>query len=312
MHRKETRMPGDRLSQDERHAIGVGLADGLGYAEIARRLDRPTSTVSREVTRNGGPRGYRAEHAHHATAYRARRRTPLDRPTAPGEEPKVLEFIDRLAETMVANGVPRMAARVLARLYTTDERSLTAAQLVRALQVSPASISKAIGYLEQLEMVERGREPQSRREHYVIADDVWMRAWMTSARSNASWAETAREGAALFDPDTPAGARLQQMARFFTQLSDDMAGGSSSAAAEDAATVLAALLHARRPLTADELTTALSWAATRVAQALQDAETYAPYTDPLVLDRPTPTTYAVGAAPDRLTPDQRRALTGAG
>ncbi|MGC4943579.1 MarR family transcriptional regulator [Kribbella sp. DT2] len=301
-------MPGDRLSQDERRAIGVGLADGLGYAEIARRLDRPTSTVSREVTRNGGPRGYRAEHAHHATAYRARRRTPLDRPTVPGEEPKVLEFIGRLTDTMVANGVPRMAARVLARLYTTDEPSLTAAQLVRQLQVSPASISKAIGYLEELEMVERGRAPQSRREHYIIADDVWMRAWITSARANASWAETAREGAALFDPGTPAGARLQQMARFFTQLSDDMSGGTSSAAADDIATILAALLHARRPLTAAELADALDWAPERVAEALGDAETYAPFTDPLALERPTPTAYAVTAAPGRLTPAQRSAL----
>src|SRR5690349_11070675 len=109
-------MPGDRLSQEERQAIGAGLAAGLGYAEIARRLDRPTSTVSREVTRNGGPRGYRAEHAHHATAYRARRRTPLDRSTAPEGDPKVVDFIDRFVGTMIANGVPRMAARVLACL----------------------------------------------------------------------------------------------------------------------------------------------------------------------------------------------------
>jgi hypothetical protein len=104
-------------------------------------------------------------------------------------------------------------------------------------------------------------------------------------------------------------ARLQQMARFFTQLSDDMAGGISSAAAEDAATVLAALLHARRPLTAPELTDALGWSADRVAGALRDAETYAPFTDPLTIDRPTPTTYAVAAAPGRLTPAQRDALT---
>ncbi|ONI75781.1 hypothetical protein BWI15_08155 [Kribbella sp. ALI-6-A] len=302
-------MPGDRLRQDERQAIAAGLADGLGYAEIARRLDRPTSTVSREIARNGGPRGYRAEHAHHATAYRARRRHRSDPPaSAPGEDPAVLEFVERFAATMVANGVPRMAARVLALLSTTDEPSLTAAQLVGRLRVSPASISKAIAYLEEIELVERGRSPDSRREHYRIADDVWMRAWVTSARANAAWAERAREGAALFDPGTPAGARLHQMARFFTQLSDDMAGGLSSAAAEDAATVLAALLHARRPLTAPELTDALGWAADRVADALRDAETYAPFTDPLTLDRPTPTTYAVAAAPGRLTPAQRDAL----
>ncbi|MFD9075860.1 helix-turn-helix domain-containing protein, partial [Streptomyces lasiicapitis] len=66
-------MPGGRLTHEDRLRVAAGLTDGLGYAEIARRLDRPTSTISREVARNGGPRGYRADHAHHATARRARR-----------------------------------------------------------------------------------------------------------------------------------------------------------------------------------------------------------------------------------------------
>ncbi|WP_406229920.1 helix-turn-helix domain-containing protein [Nocardia sp. NBC_01009] len=29
------------------------MAEGLGYAEIGRRLERPASTIMREVTRNG-------------------------------------------------------------------------------------------------------------------------------------------------------------------------------------------------------------------------------------------------------------------
>jgi len=75
-------MPGGRLTDQDRRHIASGLADGLGYAEIARRLGRPTSTVSREVARNHGPAGYRAEHAHLATAHRARRRPP-EPPAAP-------------------------------------------------------------------------------------------------------------------------------------------------------------------------------------------------------------------------------------
>ncbi|MEU9115108.1 helix-turn-helix domain-containing protein, partial [Streptomyces sp. NPDC048483] len=63
-------MPGARLTQAERQQIAVGLADGLAYAEIARRLARPTSTITREVTRNGGPTGYRADLAHRATQQR--------------------------------------------------------------------------------------------------------------------------------------------------------------------------------------------------------------------------------------------------
>ena len=39
-------MPGGRLTQQERQQIASGLADGLAYAEIARGLDRPTSTIT--------------------------------------------------------------------------------------------------------------------------------------------------------------------------------------------------------------------------------------------------------------------------
>src|SRR5690349_5224248 len=72
-------MPGGRLTQQERQQIALGLADDLAYAEIARRLDRPTSTITREVMRNGGPTAYRADLAHRATERRTHRR----RQTAP-------------------------------------------------------------------------------------------------------------------------------------------------------------------------------------------------------------------------------------
>lgn len=67
-------MPGGRLTQQERQQIALGLGDGLAYAEIARRLERPTSTITREVMRNGGPAGYRADLAHRATEQRTHRR----------------------------------------------------------------------------------------------------------------------------------------------------------------------------------------------------------------------------------------------
>jgi IS30 family transposase len=57
----------------------VGLAQKLPYREIARRLGRPASTVSREVGRNSpaaGPRGYRAVAAQVRAEERARRPRP--------------------------------------------------------------------------------------------------------------------------------------------------------------------------------------------------------------------------------------------
>jgi DNA-binding CsgD family transcriptional regulator len=49
-----------RLSPEERERIVVGIAEGKSAASIARELDRSSSTVSREIARNGGRVGYRA------------------------------------------------------------------------------------------------------------------------------------------------------------------------------------------------------------------------------------------------------------
>lgn len=102
-------MPGGRLSHDERRDIGAGLAKGLGYAEIARRLGRPTSTVSREVARNGGADGYRADRALRATERRARRRGPAPlaaRPQEAVDRDELHDFGEQFVAMLVATGLP--------------------------------------------------------------------------------------------------------------------------------------------------------------------------------------------------------------
>ncbi|GGU91165.1 MarR family transcriptional regulator [Actinomadura cremea] len=232
-------MPGGRLTQQERQQIASGLADGLAYAEIARRLDRPTSTVTREVMRNGGPTAYRADLAHRATERRThRRRTaspqgPEPVPQPHGRDPEaVREFEEVLTTVFMASGMPKMTARVLASLYTTDSGSLTASELVRRLQVSPASVSKAIAFLEDQGLVRR--EPdERRRERYVVDADVWYQSMIASARSLLQIVEAAREGVAVLGPRTPAGARLEGAARFL-----DFVSESTARAAEQARDVL--------------------------------------------------------------------------
>ena len=51
------------LTVAEREDISRGIASGSPLREIARRLDRATSTVSREVSRHGGGPAYRAHEA---------------------------------------------------------------------------------------------------------------------------------------------------------------------------------------------------------------------------------------------------------
>ena len=61
------------LSLVEREEISRGVAAGESSRAMARRLGRAPSTVSRELARNGGHRGYRAQAADRAATQRATR-----------------------------------------------------------------------------------------------------------------------------------------------------------------------------------------------------------------------------------------------
>jgi predicted transcriptional regulator len=221
-------MPG-HLTYEDRRRIAEWLVEGLAYAEIARRLARSRSTIGREIARNGGPHAYRADRAQQATGRRARRRTPSQHPVthavdnAYGRDPEsVREFEERFRAMMVLTGLAPMPARVLTCLFLSDAGSFTAAELVERLRVSPASISKAVGYLEPLGLVRRERDNR-RRERYLIDDDVWYRAWSASSRSVAMWADEARHGADVLGAATPAGVRLRTTSQFFDFVGQDMA-----------------------------------------------------------------------------------------
>ena len=68
------RLLSDRfLSLAEREEISRGLSAERSYREIARRLGREPSTVSREVANNGGREGYRAYRAEVEARERAKR-----------------------------------------------------------------------------------------------------------------------------------------------------------------------------------------------------------------------------------------------
>lgn len=221
-------MPGGRLTQQERQQIATGLADGLAYAEIARRLDRPTSTITREVMRNGGPTAYRADLAHRATEHRAHRRkqaVPRGPKALPGGQGRDAEAVRAYEETLttvfIASGTPKMMARVMACLTLTDSGSLTAAELAQHLQVSPASVSKAITFLESQDLVRRYRE-EGRRERYGFDEDIWYQSMMASAHSTAQVAETSRLGVDVMGPGTPAAVRLENAARFLDFVAETM------------------------------------------------------------------------------------------
>lgn len=222
-------MPGDRLTLPDRRQIAAGLRDELTYAAIGRRIQRPTSTITREVMRNGGPRGYDADRAQRASARQVRTHRSKSSTSPPGggglggHDPQIMDKVTvQSTELMVQAGLPHMMARVLAALFTSDSGRLTSAELVRRLHVSPASISKAVGYLENQELIKRERDPHSRAESYVIDDNVLFQSIMASARNQTRIAVAGRSAAEKLGTTTPAGARMENMSQFLLHVVDDM------------------------------------------------------------------------------------------
>ncbi|SFR23698.1 Helix-turn-helix domain-containing protein [Lentzea waywayandensis] len=221
-------MPGKRLDEEERQLIAQFLWDGLGYSEIGRRLQRPASTIQREVTRNGGHNSYRPGAAHRAASERAMRRMPavddldvdeeaysFDR--SPGE---VQEFHLRLVGVFRQTGLSLTAARILAEIFMTDKGSLSATELVLRLSVSPATVSRSTTYLQEIDLLHSERD--GKRVRYYLGEDLWYRAWLSSAQRNSVWAHTGLEGAEIFGLGTPVGARLKDMGQFFAFVVVDM------------------------------------------------------------------------------------------
>ena len=99
-----------RLSLADREEISRGLAAGESIRCIARRLERAPSTVSREVNRNGGRRGYRALRAEQAARQRAKRPKPAKLAADP-----LLELL--VADKLAHKWSPEQIAGWLARTY---------------------------------------------------------------------------------------------------------------------------------------------------------------------------------------------------
>jgi len=102
------------LSLEDREEISRGLRVGESFASIAGRVGRPTSTVSREVNRNGGRDDYRAARADRSTCERARRpkSSKLD------QQPALRAFVENGLE---ANWSPEQICGRLSEEFPDDD-----------------------------------------------------------------------------------------------------------------------------------------------------------------------------------------------
>ncbi|GAP47093.1 transcriptional regulator TrmB [Streptomyces azureus] len=127
----------------------------------------------------------------------------------------VSRFVESFAAQLVEAGLARMPARVFAALLSSDEGSMTSAELGEQLRISPAAVSGAVRYLAQQHMVSREREPGSRRERYRVHGNQWYEALTNREAVIKRWEGALREGVTSLGADTPAGRRLAETLAFF-------------------------------------------------------------------------------------------------
>ncbi|MFE9564200.1 GbsR/MarR family transcriptional regulator [Streptomyces sp. NPDC006487] len=140
------------------------------------------------------------------------------------DEEAVSRFVERFAAQLTEAGMQRMAARVFARLLASDGGAMTSAELGEALRISPAAVSGAVSYLSQVNMVSREREPGSRRDRYVLHNELWYETFTRRDQILTLWEKTLRDGAASLGPDSPAGTRIAETAAFFEFMQAELLG----------------------------------------------------------------------------------------
>jgi transposase, IS30 family len=157
----QRRRSGLALTLSEREEISRGVAAGRSLRSIATSLGRAPSTVSREIRRNGGRRGYRASEADQAARDRARR-------------PKTCRLVQNcalariVAEKLQLEWSPEQIAGWLKRKFPDDDNDQVSHETIyRSLFIQARGALKK----ELLEHLRRTRAMRRSRHHTQKTDD---------------------------------------------------------------------------------------------------------------------------------------------
>ena len=157
------------LTLSEREEISRGVVTGCSLRSIAASLGRAPSTVSREIRRNGGRRGYRASEADQAARDRARR-------------PKTCRLVQNralariVAEKLQLEWSPEQIAGWLKRSFPDDENYRVSHETIyRSLfiQARGALKKELLQHLRRIRAMRRSRHhTQKTADHGRITDTV--------------------------------------------------------------------------------------------------------------------------------------------
>jgi predicted transcriptional regulator len=119
-------------------------------------------------------------------------------------------------------GLARVPSLVFSALLADEDGRMTSAELAEALHVSPASVSGAVRYLEQIDMLRRERVRGSRRDVYVVEEETWHTALMRRDQVYSPMLAALSEGLGTVDPGTPAHRRMLVTREFLAFVNDEM------------------------------------------------------------------------------------------
>jgi DNA-binding transcriptional regulator GbsR (MarR family) len=130
-------------------------------------------------------------------------------------EQAIEEFIERLGLITQADGMPRIAGRILGVLVLFDE-PYSFSQLSEKLQVSRASISTNTRLLESLAMIERTTKPGERQDYFRLRKNPYV-SLMRGMQSRMIYSQEVVQQTREQLPDHWNGAqeRLQELEKFY-------------------------------------------------------------------------------------------------
>lgn len=148
------------LTLAEREEISRALAVGQSIRHIAMLLERAPSTISREISRNGGCRSYRANEADQAAWDRARR----PKPCKLAQSPKLAQLV---AEKLQIQWSPEQIAGWLKRTYPDVADQVSHETIYRSLFIQARGALKK----ELLEYLRLSRAMRRSRHHTQKTDN---------------------------------------------------------------------------------------------------------------------------------------------
>jgi IS30 family transposase len=169
------------LTVEEREEILRGLGAGLSLRAIARAIDRPASTISREVARNGGRNRYRAG----AADRRAWRQAKRPKRCKLSTQPRLRMLVTaRLAERWS----PQQISAWLKREHPdTADMQVSHETIYRTLfiQARNALKKELVSYLRARRSIRRPKQHVSRGQHSRIPDAISIRERPASVEDRA-------------------------------------------------------------------------------------------------------------------------------